>query len=152
MAKLYLVIGVTLIIAFFAMGYHWYNNQPLTLNPTPPSEALSAEQVKDAETGPPSATMALNERKQIASVFITPLEIIEDSRCPIDTVCIQAGTIRIKARVESDSGTSVVELKIGTSVNTGTESILLTEAQPAPKASDPAPLSAYRFTIRARDL
>jgi membrane-bound inhibitor of C-type lysozyme len=30
---------------------------------------------------------------------VVPLELIEDSRCPSDVRCIQAGTVRVKARV-----------------------------------------------------
>lgn len=149
MAKLYMIIGVALLIAFFATGYYWYTNQPLTLSPAPTNEQVTATSTPEevAKPAPTTAIIALGERKQVGSIFITPLEIVEDSRCPIDVVCIQAGTIRIKARIESGLGTSVMELKIGVPVTTEAESITLTEAQPAPKASDPAPHSAYRFTI-----
>jgi len=143
MAKLYMVIGAALLIAFFAMGYYWYTNQPLTLSPTPEGEQITATSTPREIEAPTTATLALGERKQIGSIFITPLEIVEDSRCPIDVVCIQAGTIRINAQI----GARVVELKIGTPVIVEAESITLTEAQPAPKASDPAPHSAYQFTI-----
>ena len=149
MAKLYIAIGIVLLIAFFATGYYWYTNQPLTLSPTPTSKQITATSTPDGgiKSAPTTAVLALGERKQIGTIFITPLEIVEESRCPIDAICIQAGTIRIKARIESGSGTGVTEFKIGVPITTEAETITLVEAQPSPKASDPAPHSAYRFTF-----
>lgn len=153
MTKIYIILGVALLLAFFAACYHWYTNQPLSLSPTPLTSAGQQTTSTPATQtpAPTTAVIALNERVQVGMVFITPLEILEESRCPSDVVCIQAGTIRIKARVESGLGDSVVELKINVPVTTEAETITLVKADPAPKAANPTPQSAYRFTITVTD-
>lgn len=146
MTKIYIVLGVALLLAFFAACYHWYTNQPLTLSPTPTGQQATSTP-ETLTPAPTTAVIALNERVQVGMIFVTPLEILEESRCPTDVVCIWAGTIRIKARIESSLGDSVVELKIDVPVTTEAETITLVKADPAPKAANPTPKSAYRFTI-----
>jgi len=71
-----------------------------------------------------SKTTKLNKKVTISGVSITPIELISDSRCPVDVQCVWAGTVDIKVKIES--GTSVQESRIslGSSVkflNVGVE-------------------------------
>src|SRR6185437_3005515 len=45
-------------------------------------------------------------------VTITPMKVLEDSRCPVDVECIQAGTVRIDAELSAGMGTSTQEFKL----------------------------------------
>ncbi len=47
-------------------------------------------------------TLALDQRGEMNGIAVTPLRIEEDSRCPTGVQCIQAGTVRVAARVEGD--------------------------------------------------
>lgn len=50
-------------------------------------------------------------------VRVTPLEILEDSRCPEDVMCVQAGTVRLKAQVGVGTETAkTTELSLGAAV------------------------------------
>jgi hypothetical protein len=85
-------------------------------------------------------------------VRIIPLEVLEDSRCPIDVVCIQAGTVRVRARLISGLGEARQEFKIGQPITTEAETVTLTEVSPQPKAGVKIKDSEYvfRFEVTKR--
>ncbi len=57
----------------------------------------------------------LNQTIQIGGIYITPLEVISDSRCPEDVTCIWAGEVKLKVRLASGINSSEVTLTLGTS-------------------------------------
>lgn len=99
------------------------------------------------ETKPVSVEAALGETVNGLGVSITPLAVVEDSRCPADVQCIQAGTVRLSARVVSGLGTSTPEFKLGQPITTETESITLTAVAPQSMAGVAIPDTAYVFTF-----
>ena len=82
-------------------------------------------------------------------VTILPLQIIEDSRCPIDVTCIQTGTVRVRAQVVSGAGESDTIFRLGYPVTTEAEQVELVYVQPEPHSSHPliAP-SEYRLWFK----
>lgn len=78
---------------------------------------------------------------------ITPLSVVQDSRCPVDVTCIQAGTVQIKARIVSGLGTSDMTLTLGTPITTETQEITLVSVSPAPYAGVTIPQNSYVFTF-----
>ncbi|MFA5998302.1 MAG: hypothetical protein WC814_02865 [Candidatus Paceibacterota bacterium] len=80
-------------------------------------------------------------------VRVTPLTVLEDSRCPLDVVCIQAGTVRVRARLISGLGTAMQEFKLGQPITTEAESITLTQVIPQPKAGIKIQDSEYVFSF-----
>lgn len=100
----------------------------------------------------PSVTVAatLGETVTGLGISLTPLALEEDSRCPMDVVCIQQGSLRVSVRIESGMGTSTMPFTLAAEepVTTETASIRLVEAMPYPMASNPAEDQEYRFTFR----
>ena len=82
------------------------------------------------------------------SLTLTPEEVIEDSRCPMDAMCIQQGTARVRVLIASGMGTSTMTLTLDEPATTEAETILLTAVEPYPMASDPTEDEQYRFTFR----
>ena len=78
---------------------------------------------------------------------ITPLEVLEDSRCPSDVQCIWAGRVRLRTQLKSGLGTSEQVFEIGTPITTEAETITLTEVSPAPNTQVKFSPSDYRFTF-----
>ncbi|PIP55501.1 MAG: hypothetical protein COX06_02770 [Candidatus Zambryskibacteria bacterium CG22_combo_CG10-13_8_21_14_all_42_17] len=70
--------------------------------------------------------------EEIFGVQISPLEIIEDSRCPSDVECIQMGTVRVSARVvdNNESITQTLELREPISTPSATITLVMVEPQP----------------------
>ncbi len=125
-----------------------FTNGPLV--PPPQAAGTSTPPVETQATTTPekeSTVAALNERILDNGVHITPLEVLEDSRCPMGVYCIQAGTVRIKAKLEGPSGTQVVTMVMGSPVSFGSKHVtLMSVAPPKSQAKAIAP-SDYRFTF-----
>lgn len=79
-------------------------------------------------------------------VRITPLEVLEDSRCPTDVTCIQAGTVRVRASVESGGSTSESVFILGIVETRENETITLVSVEPAPLSTRSIVSGDYRFT------
>lgn len=94
-----------------------------------------------------TVTVALNETAVAGNVSITPLEVVEDSRCPKDVQCIQAGTVRLSVRTASGLGESEMVLTQGIAMTTEAEIITLTDAVPEKMSTAPVSDAAYRFTF-----
>ena len=114
----------------------------------PNCEFASCPAVSAATTTPEkeSDTAALNQRIYKFGVHITPLEVIEDSRCPMGVYCIQAGTVRLKARLEDGKHSEIVTFDIGSPVSFGNKHVALMSVLP-PKTQKPLAPSDYRFTF-----
>ncbi len=57
-----------------------------------------------------SGTLAVNQTSSINGLVITPLDILEDSRCPVDVNCIQAGRVVVRTRLATASSTTNVDM------------------------------------------
>lgn len=79
---------------------------------------------------------------------ITVTAVLEDSRCPADVVCIQAGRAVLALNTETSTGTSTItEITIGQTVKAGSLSITLDSVDPYPLASKKTQDGEYRFGV-----
>jgi len=93
----------------------------------------------------------LNKPSNVGNIIITPVEVIEDSRCPIDAVCIQAGTVRLRARIVNTGNPSEQIFTLGRELHIGIQTITLLDVKPAPKSTDPIKPADYVFTFKFID-
>lgn len=114
---------------------------------------------KIPNTAPPPATDGpavvrtwVGHKASGGGVSITPLEVVEDSRCPTGVYCIQAGTVRIKAVIESGLGKSTMTFTLGTPVTTEAETIVLSDVQPFKTQSHTIAQNEYKisFTVEKK--
>lgn len=87
--------------------------------------------------------LRVGEQAVFAGVSIRPLSIEEESRCPSDVQCIQAGTVRIQLEIVSAMGTSTDMLPLLAFITTEAQKITFTEASPYPVAGAPISVGAY---------
>jgi DNA-binding beta-propeller fold protein YncE len=80
-------------------------------------------------------------------VTLTPQNIVEDSRCATDVVCVWAGTVRLRVLLKSGLGETLQIFKLGEPITTEAEEITLTEVKPAPLAKTTIAPQDYRFTF-----
>lgn len=78
-------------------------------------------------------------------VTVTPREVLEDSRCPVDVTCIQAGTVRLRATLESGLGSAEQEFTLGEPVTTEVEEVTLVQVDPAPLSTESVGPQDYVF-------
>ncbi|MFA6519905.1 MAG: hypothetical protein WCT41_03755 [Candidatus Paceibacterota bacterium] len=98
-------------------------------------------------SGPISLGAVIGEKVSGLDVSITPLAVLQDSRCPIDVQCIQAGTVKLQARLVSGLGTTTQTFTLGQPITTEAETITLTDVLPPPKAGIQIKNSDYIFTF-----
>jgi len=91
---------------------------------------------------------ALDETASALDVSITPLEVLEDSRCPANANCIQAGTVRLRATLTSGLGTAEQVFTLGEPITTEAEEILLIEVTPQTVVGETITPAEYAFHFR----
>lgn len=100
-----------------------------------------------AMPAPVSATAALTETITVGMFELTPLSVEEDSRCPSDVQCIQAGTVRVLVHVKDPAGERDTVFTLGTEI----EAITLTSVTPGKVSTESIADDAYRFTFEVAD-
>lgn len=103
-----------------------------------------------AEPSEVTITAKVNKSASGLGVTIAPIEVAEDSRCPVDENirCIQAGTVRVRTKVTNVNGERILVFAIGTPVVSKTETIELTEVLPSARAEVPIVMNEYRFVFK----
>lgn len=90
--------------------------------------------------------VALDEEFVAGAVSVTPIEVLEDSRCPINARCVWAGQVRIRAQVEREGQETVVELTSGESLPVFSGNLTLSQVWPAVTTQEPiSGPENYRF-------
>jgi hypothetical protein len=106
-----------------------------------------------ASTPPPPsgdgiARARLGETVRVDGPKVTPLAVIEDSRCPADVQCVWAGRVRISARIDLSSGSQTRELTLGQPQQVADGSLTLVEATPTKRSRETIEPGDYRFGFR----
>ena len=94
------------------------------------------------------ASARIGETARIGDVAIRPLEVVEDSRCPVNVACIHAGFLRVRVeiRTASEHRTETMDLRQGIAL-ADARSLRLSEVTPPRRTDMPqAPLD-YRLTF-----
>ncbi len=90
----------------------------------------------------------INQGASALDVKVTPLMVLEDSRCPVDVQCIQAGTVKVQARLESDSDEDQKSFELGKAVVFESRTITLTDVEPIKLSQQTLKPTDYRLTFR----
>lgn len=106
-----------------------------------------------SEPGPvPAQPMAsalltgLGQAYQIEDWVVTPLALVEDSRCPSGVQCIQAGTVRLQVKVRSGRREEIVPVGLDSPVALGGAWLHLLDACPYPRSGQ-IRSGDYRFIL-----
>ncbi|OCC25077.1 hypothetical protein MB02_04750 [Croceicoccus estronivorus] len=79
---------------------------------------------------------------------LTPLAVIEDSRCPTGVQCVWAGQVKVRVKIDLGPGSQLRELVLGDPQQIADGSIELVEVTPAMHAKAAIPPGDYRFGFR----
>lgn len=90
----------------------------------------------------------INEAASAFGVTVTPIEILEDSRCPIDVQCIQAGTVRVRGTLESGLGTANQEFELNKTITTESEEVTLMRVDPFAESTKEIQEGDYVFVFK----
>lgn len=89
----------------------------------------------------------IGQAVKIADFDLTPLAVLEDSRCPSDVQCIWAGQLRLRVRIDFNDSVTTRELKLGEAQPVGTGMLALAEAEPHPVEGRTIYPEEYRFAF-----
>ena len=94
------------------------------------------------------ATGRIGETVSIHDVAITPIEVIEDSRCPVEVQCVHAGFLRVRVEIRTwrEARTETMELNRGLALEDA-RSLRLTDAAPVRRHGEPPAPGDYRLTF-----
>lgn len=91
--------------------------------------------------------LSMGQLAKFKDISILPIGIAEDSRCPVDVQCIQAGTVRVKIEVVSGMRTSTSIVKLGSPFTTESEKITLTAVGPEKRSQTEVAMADYKLTF-----
>lgn len=99
------------------------------------------------DSAPPVAheQAALGQPIRVGTLIASPLEVIEDSRCPMNARCVWAGRVVLSTRLEGAGWQETAQLTLGDAYSTHGTSISLTSVSPEPMAGAEIESSDYRF-------
>lgn len=93
-------------------------------------------------------TLALGATGTASGVSVTPLSVVEDSRCPQNVQCIQAGRVRVATRIQTKATTTTRTLLLGEPATVGAAQLTLTTVVPARTSTSSIQANQYRFTYK----
>lgn len=108
--------------------------------------ALSAcATVASAPTDRPTA--GLGQTASVGPLSIRPLELLEDSRCPVEINCIWGGALIVRSEVTLDGHRDTRDLMLGKPQAFGNGQLVLSAAVPVKSAYTVLKPGDYRFTF-----
>jgi hypothetical protein len=99
---------------------------------------------------PQGTPVAIGQAVTVGTVVATPMEVVEDSRCPINARCVWAGRLVVKTRIDGAGWRDTADLTLGEDFGTHNVVIALTSGSPAPETGREIAPEDYRFTYEAR--
>ena len=100
--------------------------------------------VPPAETGP---TASINQLANSNGLRVRPIALVEDSRCPINAVCVWAGRLVVRAEVSGGNWRQTRDFELRKPQPIADGQLTLVEAAPGKMAGEATKANAYRFTF-----
>lgn len=108
-------------------------------NTTPTPEAPMAT--------PQTITTKIGQQISMFGATGSVVSVVEDSRCPQDVQCIQAGTVRVQIRASYFGISKNITLTLNEPYTMSGKSITLTDVTPYPISTQSITPSDYTFTF-----
>ncbi len=95
-----------------------------------------------------SVDARLGQTVNLGGPHVTPLAVLEDSRCPMEARCVWAGRVRLSVRVTTGAGTRLAELASDKPLQVADGQLELLNVMPPRSTQRAIGQSDYRFTLR----
>lgn len=99
---------------------------------------------------PEGTAVALLQPVAVGEVVVTPREVVEDSRCPVNARCVWAGRLIVRTRIDGAGWRDTADINLGETYGTHGHVIALVAGEPGTVAGQETPPDAYRFTYELR--
>ena len=91
------------------------------------------------------ARAAIGQRVYVDGPYVTPLAVLEDSRCPMNARCVWAGRTRLSVRIDLGSRSETHEIGSDQPIQVADGQLSLVEVRPDTLAGQTVEPAAYRF-------
>lgn len=108
------------------------------------SESQVDELIMKINTGE-RLKVKMGETVSLFDVKVNPTELIEDSRCPANANCVWAGTVKVRATLESGLGTANQIFELNQTITTEAEEVTLVNVEPVAQSDIDIEDSEYIF-------
>ena len=95
-----------------------------------------------------SVDARLGQTVNVGGPRVTPLAVLEDSRCPMEARCVWAGRVRLSVRVSTGAGITVREIASDKPQQVADGQLELTNVMPPRSTQHPVRPADYRFSFR----
>jgi hypothetical protein len=102
-----------------------------------------------AKPQPEGTPVALGVPVTVGDVAVTPIKVVEDSRCPVNANCVWAGRLIVETRIDGAGWRDTANITLGEDYGTHGKVIRLSQSSPNKTAPGDIDPSAYRFTYLA---
>lgn len=116
-----------------------------TSTPEAPSGSVRAPLTQPRTGG--TDTLSVGEKASFTGVTVSPTRIVEDSRCPLGVMCIQAGKLTVSFNVETQKGSDSVSIDLGSKATVLGYVISFDGAEPVKRRDQTISDSDYRITF-----
>ena len=100
-----------------------------------------------ANPQPPSGPARLGQTVYVDGPRVTPLRVIEDSRCPMNARCVWAGRVVLRVKVQGGAWQREIDLTLGQPVQVADGGLTLTSVTPDRRTDIAIKPSDYRFAF-----
>jgi hypothetical protein len=87
----------------------------------------------------------IGQPTRVGQLVVTPMELVEDSRCPMNVRCVWAGRVVVATRIDGAGWRETANLTLGQPYPTHGTTVTLTSAAPEKVAGTSVPPQAYMF-------
>ena len=99
---------------------------------------------------PQGSVAGFGHPARVGALVVTPLRVVEDSRCPAGVRCVWAGRLVIAARIDGPGWSESASLELGKEYRSHGLGLALVSAQPDKLAGREVPAPAYVFGFEPR--
>ncbi|MBX7481443.1 hypothetical protein [Qipengyuania qiaonensis] len=96
------------------------------------------------------SAVGINQPVWAGDTILTPLAVTEDSRCPENARCVQAGKLIVSTRIAATHWTQTAPLTLGEPHEILGRTYVLVSGTPEKTADRQTPVGEYRFVFERR--
>lgn len=94
--------------------------------------------------------VSLKQPVKVGNLAVTPMKVVEDSRCPMNARCVWAGRLVVETQIDGAGWRETADVTLGETYGTHGTVIALVAASPDKRTDVELQPTDYRFTYEAR--
>ena len=123
---------------------------PLLLAPLAACAIIPDTPMSNGDAAAQGTAVAIGQPVWSGDTILTPLEVVEDSRCPVNARCVWAGKLTVSTRIAATHWTQTAPLNLGEPYEVMGRTYVLVSGVPEQTTDRQIPVGEYRFAFERR--